>query len=206
MSDVTPAPSPLPAVPVERFGRGVALALLTVPVGVAIWVLIWNFGFIASLVAAVVAFVALRLYVMGAGGISRVGALAVVLVTVVTLLLAFFSGIVLDAAKAFGDLSGLGAWGAFTDGAFWPSFWEVFPDALPEYLPDFGWAVAFGALGSFATLRTALAAASRPALPAPAPAGFEPDAVVSGAPAVPAPGAVPEPVAATEPPAPVEER
>ena len=150
----------VPVVRLENVGRGALLALLTIPVGVALWVLLWGFGFIASLVAALVAFMALRLYVWGSGGLSRVGAVVVVAVTVVTLLLAFFGGIVLDAARGFGEASGLGAWGAFVHEAFWPALWEVLPEALPEYLPDFAWAAGFGALGSYATLRAAFAATS----------------------------------------------
>ena len=146
------------AEPRENVGRGALFSLATIPAGVAVWVLLWGLGFIASIVAALVAFLAVRLYVWGAGRLSRVGAVVVVAVTVVTLALAFFGGIVLDGAVGFGELSGLGTWGAFLHEEFWPAFWLVFPEAAPEYLPDLGWAVAFGALGSFATLRAAFAA------------------------------------------------
>jgi hypothetical protein len=160
-ADAVPPVPQVPAVPVENVRRGALLALATIPLGVVVWVVLWGFGFIASLVAAGVAILALRLYVWGAGQLSRRGAVVVVAITVATLLLAFFAGIVLDAAMAFGDLSGLGAWGAFVHEDFWPAFWEVMPDAMPEYLPDFGWALAFGALGSYATLR-AVFTATRP--------------------------------------------
>ncbi|MCV2396442.1 hypothetical protein OEB99_19195 [Actinotalea sp. M2MS4P-6] len=140
-------------------GRGALFALATIPVGVAAWVVLWGLGFIASLVAALVAFLALRLYLWGAGRMTSVGAVVVLGITVVTLLVAFFGGIVLDAAMGLGDATGLGAWGAFTHEQFWPTFWDVLPEALPDYLPDFGWALGFGALGAFATLRAAFAAA-----------------------------------------------
>lgn len=109
----------------------------------------------------------------GAGRISRPGVVVVLLTTALTLGLAFVSGIVLDGARAFGEASGLGAWGAFTHPEFWPSFTAVLPAAMPDYLPDLGWALGFGALGSFATLRSAFAAAetahvpAAPAAPAP---------------------------------------
>jgi hypothetical protein len=154
-------------VPSENVGRGALVALATVPVGVAAWVVLWGFGFIASLVAFGVAVLAMRLYLWGAGSVTRKGAMVVLGVTVVTLLLAFFAGIVLDAAQAFGEGSGLGAWGAFRHANFWPAFWDVWPDAAPEYLPDFGLAAVFGALGSFRTLRAVFAAtAVQPAPPA----------------------------------------
>ncbi|WP_202627620.1 hypothetical protein [Cellulomonas sp. APG4] len=166
-----PAAPFLPAEPRENVGRGALVALLTVPAGVAVWVLVWGMGFIASIVGFGVAFLALRLYVWGAGRISRVGALVVLAVTVVTLLLAFFGGIVYDAAHGIGQVSGLGTWAAFTHAEFWPTFSTLLPEALPEYLPDFGLASAFGALGAFTTLRSAFAAAEAAtptAYPAPA--------------------------------------
>ncbi|NTW42433.1 MAG: hypothetical protein HGA44_21590 [Cellulomonadaceae bacterium] len=151
---------------VENLRRGALFALATIPVGVLVWVVLWSLGFIASLVAAMVAFLAMWLYVRGAGRLSRAGAVVVVVITVTTLMLAFFGGIVLDFAVALGEGSGLGTWGAFVHERFWPTLWAVLPDALPEYLPDFAWAVGFGALGSFATLRGAFAA-TRPVAPAP---------------------------------------
>lgn len=187
-----PAAPFLATEPRENIGRGALLALLTVPAGVAVWVLVWGMGFIASIVGFGVAFLALRLYVWGAGRISRAGALVVLAVTVVTLLLAFFGGIVYDAALGLGQLGGMSTWQAFTHPGFWPTFSTLLPEALPEYLPDFGLASAFGALGAFTTLRSAFAvaeAATPPAFPAPA---------ASGEPGASAPAPAP---AAHEPPA-----
>lgn len=163
MSDaLAPAAPQVPAPPRENLARGALAALLTVPVGVAVWVVVWGFGFVASIVAAGVAFLALRLYLWGAGRITRTGAAIVLVTTTVTLLVAFWAGIVYDAAVGFGEMSGLGAWGAFTHPEFWPAFGAVLPEAVPDYLPDFGFALLFGALGSFATLRGAFAAADQP--------------------------------------------
>lgn len=159
-----PAAQPtLPVRTVENVRRGTLVALLTIPVGIALWMVIWGFGRVAAIVGAVVAVLALRLYLWGAGRVSRVGAVVILAITVATLLLAFFGGIVLDAAQAIGDVTGLGAWGAFTHEEFWPTFWEIFPDAVPEYLPDFGLAFVFGAAGSFATLRGVFSATRAPA-------------------------------------------
>ncbi|WP_187697852.1 hypothetical protein [Cellulomonas telluris] len=194
----TPSGLAVPASPDrENVARGTLAALLTLPVGVVAWVVLWGFGFIASIVAALVAFLALRLYVWGAGRISRAGAAVVLLTTAVTLALAFFAGIVYDAVVAFSDGSGLGAWGTLTHPDFWPVFSEVLPEALPEYLPDFGWALGFGALGSFAVLRSAFAAAraadapadAAPADPAPADAAPAAAAPAAGIPAAAAPAA-----------------
>lgn len=161
MSDTTPDVAvPTSATPaLENVGRGTATALLTIPAGVIAWVVIWGLGYLASIVGAVVAFLALRLYVWGAGRISRVGAVVVLLTTTVTLVLAFLGGIVYDATIGFGDTAGIGQWAALTHPDFWPTFGQVLPEALPSYGKDIAWAVGFGALGSFATLRAAFAAA-----------------------------------------------
>ncbi|MEO7016604.1 MAG: hypothetical protein ABI130_05820 [Leifsonia sp.] len=45
--------------------RGIALSLLVMPVGVVLWVLIWNVGFIASIVSYGVAFAEVWLYRSG---------------------------------------------------------------------------------------------------------------------------------------------
>src|SRR3982750_2359813 len=99
--------------PVENVGRGTLFALLAVPAGVAVWLILWKFGFIASIVGFGVVWAAVQLYVRGSGGvISRVGAVAILGIVVVTLLLSFLSGMVYDAASQIGDLSGLSTWGA----------------------------------------------------------------------------------------------
>ena len=141
--------------PGSNVGRGTLLSLLTVPIGVVLWLIIWGFGFIASLVGALVAFLAVTLYVKGAGRITKGGALIVIAVTAVTLLLSFIGGIALDFATSFGQINGVGTLGAFGHENFWPRFSDVLPDAFPEYLPDFALATLFGAAGAFSVLRSA---------------------------------------------------
>ncbi|MCC2315591.1 hypothetical protein [Cellulomonas xiejunii] len=202
MSDTSADVPTTSAVPVrENVRRGTLAALVTVPVGVAAWVLIWGLGYVTAFVGAVVAFLALRLYAWGAGRISRVGAAIVLVTTAVTLLLAFFAGIVYDGATAFVEGSGLSAWSALTHGEFWPLFFEVLPDALPDYLPDLGWALGFGALGSFAVLRSAFAAAkAQDEAPVPAAEAYGVGAFGAGAPgAEAAPAAAPEAAPAVTP-------
>lgn len=164
MSDTPAAVAPASSTsPVrEKIGRGTLFALLTIPVGVAAWVVVWGLGYIASIVGAVVAFLAMRLYVWGAGRISRVGAVVVLAVTVVTLVLAFLAGIAYDAVVAFSDASGMGRWETLTHPEFGPLFAEILPEALPEYQGDLLWALGFGALGSFAVLRGVFLAGAAP--------------------------------------------
>lgn len=207
MSVPSAAPlAPTPATPLrENIGRGMLAALVTLPAGMAVWVIVWSMGFISAIVGALVAFASLKLYVWGAGRISRAGAAVVLVTTAITLVAAFLAGIAYDAAVAFGEGSGLGTWGAFTHPDFWPLFGQVLPEAMPEYTDSLIWALLFGALGSFATLRTAFAAAR--AEQAGEPRGVEPtapDAAAPAAPVVPVAGApvadAPAATVAPEPP------
>ena len=142
--------------PVEKVQRGSLLALAVIPLGVAAWLVLWNFGFIASIVALGIAWGAYALYKIGSGGaISRTGASVILAIVIVTLLLCFVAGMVLDAATEIGNASGMSTWDTFTHPEFWSTFWSAFPDVLSDYLPDFAIATAFGALGAFRTLRSA---------------------------------------------------
>ena len=53
--------------PAEQVGRGIALALIALPLGVVVWVLLWSIGFVSSIVALGVALAALSLYRRGSG-------------------------------------------------------------------------------------------------------------------------------------------
>jgi hypothetical protein len=79
-----------PPLPPENLVRGLLLSLITIPVGIVVFSVIYNLGFIASIVALGVAFAAFFLYRLGSGGrVSMRGAVVVALVTIVTLVLAF---------------------------------------------------------------------------------------------------------------------
>jgi hypothetical protein len=141
--------------PVENVARGAVFALLVVPAGIAVWLVLWKFGFIASIVAFGVVWAAVQLYVRGSGGaISRAGAFVILGLVVVTLLLSFLAGMVYDVASEVGKASSLSTWGTLTHDGFWTFFWDVFPDALDTYKGSFAFAAAFGALGAFRTLRS----------------------------------------------------
>lgn len=205
-------PEPVtPPTPREDVGRGALVALAILPVGVIVWLLIWSAGYIASIVAFGVAVGALWLYRLGARGpISKAGAFVVAGITVVTLLIAFFAGIVLDGVRGFADATGLSWVEIITAPTFWELFWQVLPEAFGDYTVDLLLALGFGALGCFAVLRTAFAQAKAGAEPAAAEAaevaaaeGADPAAPAGfAAPAQPAPAqpAIVDPaVAAPEP-------
>jgi hypothetical protein len=150
--------------PVENVGKGTLFALLAVPAGVAVWLILWKFGFIASIVGFGVVWAAVQLYVRGSGGaISRLGAFIILGIVIVTLLLSFFAGMVYDVAEEVGKASSLTTWEAFTHDRFWSFFWDVFSDILPEYRGDFLFAAGFGALGAFSMLRAVFQHSAQPA-------------------------------------------
>jgi hypothetical protein len=163
--------------PAEKIGRGVFLALIALPLGVAAWLLIWSWGYMASIVALGVAILAAFLYRLGSGGrIGKIGALAVTLITVGTIAIAFYAGLVLDAATAIGAEVGLGWFDVATHPLFGETFSAMLADNADSIFGDVVLAVIFTALGAggvlFSVFREskALAAAESGTTPLEAPA------------------------------------
>jgi hypothetical protein len=143
-----------PQRPIEDVARGALLSLLAIPVGVVLWTLIWSVGIVASIVAFVIAIAAVWLYRRGSGGlISRSGAWIVTLVVVVTLLLSFWVGMVVDYAGGLAHLNYL------SEPRFFDLFNSDFAVNFNNDLPSFGLALLFSALGCFRVLGRAFATA-----------------------------------------------
>jgi hypothetical protein len=137
--------------------RGVAFALIVVPLGIVAWDLLGNVGFIASIVAFGVAWGALRLYRIGSNGVfGRSGAIAVAVITVGTLVLAYISGFAVEGVGTYADAVGSSIPEALVDGRFWQIVFQVMfsGSALVSLLL----AALFGALGCFTLLRGAFRA------------------------------------------------
>lgn len=170
MSDATPpVPSAdgepeqlsLPTEPVapqgpERVVRGLLVSLIVIPLGIAVFTLVWNLGFISALVGFAVAFGAFFLYKVGSGGrISLRGALVITLVTLVTLLLAYpFASIVSPFANHLAATQGYAWFGLVID----PTFWVyAINDRMPflggDFLLNGGLTLLFGGIGCFSLLR-----------------------------------------------------
>ena len=147
---MTQPQEPLAAdLPSERVGRGVALALVALPLGVLAWLLLWTTGFVASIVALAIAMGALALYRVASGGrVGHVAAFVITLITAVGIAVSLLAGFALYPATAAVDPAEL-----------------VLVIAL---------SVVFGGLGSFIAWRTATvqSAAERKADQRPLP-GFE---------------------------------
>jgi hypothetical protein len=141
----------------ENVLRGTLLALITIPVGVIVFTIIYTLGYIAAIVAFGIAAAAYFLYRLGAGKISVRGAVIVSAITLVTLLLAFVVAVVWDTAVALSEFTGLSAFELLGQ----PEFWQIISSGLadPELqgvlLQDFGLSLLFGVLGAGALLFSA---------------------------------------------------
>src|SRR3954449_9323889 len=94
--------------PAENLQRGVIFALIALPAGVIVWDILWGFGFVASIVAFGVAYLAVRLYRFGSGRAgSRHGGLAVAIITIGTLVIAFISGFAVDVVGLYSQQFGV---------------------------------------------------------------------------------------------------
>jgi hypothetical protein len=152
-SAVAPPPLESPYSESERVIRGIALALLIIPIGVVAWTILWNIGFIASIVSWGVAAGALWLYRVGSKArVTRGAFWAIVAIVVVTVVLSLLAGIFSDLASAV-DVP---LFEALTRSDFWRLFGEnVFdnPEMWQAYLPQVVLALLFAALGCFMTIR-----------------------------------------------------
>ncbi|HXR44385.1 MAG TPA: hypothetical protein VN759_06225 [Pseudolysinimonas sp.] len=162
-----------PDAPPENVQRGIAFAFIALPLGIIAWDLLWSFGFIASIVALGIAWLALRLYRVGSGGsISRPGAIGVTAITVGTLVLAFISGYAVDVVGIYAGERGISIPEALVTPGFWGAVFASM--ATGGTVVSFVLAVVFGLLGCFGILRTTFvqtrgqqAGAAAPGAPAP---------------------------------------
>ena len=146
-----PSPSSLPA---ENVQRGVIFALLVLPLGVVAWDILWSVGFVASIVAFGVAYLAVRLYRFGSGGrISRSGAIAIAAITIGTLVIAFISGFAVNIVGLYSEQTG----SSIPESLVSPRFWSIVFGSManPQSLISLLLAAVFGALGCFSILRSA---------------------------------------------------
>ena len=144
---------PAPHAAKEDLVRGTLFSLVAIPGGVILWLILWNMGFIASIVGFLVAAGAARMYVAGSGGgLSRRGVWVIAAVTLATVLVSFLGSIWVDIASAMA----VSPLAQLVD----PQAWDLFvlnvtanPEFLELYAGDFAMALLFSALGCFFTLR-----------------------------------------------------
>jgi len=130
--------------------RGVLFSLLGVVAGIIVTVILWQFGFVASITSFLMAWLTLWLYIKGAKAAPHKGIPAVIAVILIGAVLCLVGAIVSDAYVAFsqqysgmsvGDLLGA-SFGVLGD----PEVWSAYGINIVIF-------IVFAALGIFSTLR-----------------------------------------------------
>lgn len=144
----------------ESMAKGLALATLAPIAGIALWVLLWRGGFIASIVSFAVAWGAVKLYKIGAGVDlpSRKAALSLAALILVGVVLAFFAGIISDATSFYKEEAQMSELELLQNSQFWSLVWENFKlsEFWSSYTTDILISLAFTALGIFWIIRDLL--------------------------------------------------
>ena len=141
----------------ENMKKGLALSFLVIPIGVVLWVILWRFGFIASVVSFAMAWLAVYLYGVGAKApVSRRVAPYLLGIIAVGVLVAFVAGIASDAADFYVKDTDMSQWGALLA----PEYWAYFADNLfnngeliSSYLGDLAISVVFALIGCFSIVK-----------------------------------------------------
>jgi hypothetical protein len=138
--------------------KGLSLALLSIPVGIVLWVILWNFGFIASIVSFAIAWLAVYLYKLGAKKeVGRRAAPYLLAIVLVGIILAFLSGVALDALKFYVEGTDLSELDALFTADYWSFFFANIltnGELWSSYAVDIIVSIAFGILGCFSIFRS----------------------------------------------------
>lgn len=129
--------------------KGLLLSLAVIPLGIAAWLFLWQFGFIASVVAWGIAGGAVWLYSYGAKGpVTKPVLPWLLLIILIAILAAFVSGLVTDLWNGY--VTELNGEEGFWSSEFWTFVWDnlTYPDFISQYIPDFLISLAFAALGA----------------------------------------------------------
>jgi hypothetical protein len=127
--------------------RGLLFASAVTPAGIIAWVVLWQMGFIASLVAFGVAYGATWLYKKGSGEqkISK-AAYPLLALIIATIVLAFLAGMISDGWSVYSS----DGHGDFWSADFWSFIAANFSsgDLWSQYLGDIFMSLVFGAIGA----------------------------------------------------------
>ncbi|HEY5230431.1 MAG TPA: hypothetical protein VIJ11_06035 [Galbitalea sp.] len=145
----------------ENVLTGALFALLVLPVGVVVIVLLSSINFVASIAGYLIAFLAVLLYRRGSGGvISRVGAWTITAIVLATVLIGIWATLFVVSFGGLGHLGDIGNPQAMT------LFNENLPALVNGNLLFIGLIVLFAAVGSFRILGRAFRTAHQTANPA----------------------------------------
>lgn len=140
-----------------RIRNGLLLASLSIPVGIVLWVILWNYGFMASFVAFAIAWLAVYLYKLGAKkDVSKQSAPYLLAIILVGIVLSFLGGMALDAVRFYVEGTDQSLLQAIVTADFWAFFaGNIFGNAelWSSYAVDIIIALAFGVLGCFSIVK-----------------------------------------------------
>lgn len=139
------------SLPIQKHNvvRGRLLALLVIPVGVALWILLWSWGFMSALVAFAIAYGAIWLFKLGAKTQpSRTDVYYLLAVIAVGVVAAFLGGMISDAWNVWSTEVASGA--EFFGVDFWSFVGQNITngDLWKSYMTDILIAIVFAALGA----------------------------------------------------------
>lgn len=133
----------------ENILLGTLLALVAIPVGIVAWVFVWSLGYIAAIVAAGIALLVMFMYRLGAKRISIIGVIIIAVISLATVVIAFYAGLVHDYTSAVSNMYGLSYWQVLTTPGFLSDAMSLvtMPEVFAEVQGDFWMSLGFGALG-----------------------------------------------------------
>ncbi len=145
------APAAVASPGAERVGRGLAAAILGIVAGLILTIVVWQFGFVASITTFVMAWLTVWLYSRAAGSPPKRGIPGLIALIVVGVLLCAVGVIASDAMSTFSAQAPDLPFGTLLrisiQAALDPSVWSAYGGYLLMFL-------LFAALGVYSTLRT----------------------------------------------------
>lgn len=124
--------------------KGYLLTLPVVFLGIILWLIIWRLGYIAAIVSFLVAFGVFWMFKLGAGEATKRDWPWLSLIVFVTVLIAFFSGLLIEAWQQYSGF--LGGQQGFFSADFWEFATPIVTD-ITHYSRDLLMAIGFTVLG-----------------------------------------------------------
>lgn len=136
--------------------KGLLVAGLAIPAGIIAWDILWNFGFIASIVSYGIAWAAIKLYTKGSSSAPDKEVAKILLgIIILGVTLSFLSGMAMDAQLSYSDQMHVSAIQAYTRGDFWIFYLTnlSYTDIWSQYVGDILVSLVFATLGSYGIVK-----------------------------------------------------
>lgn len=152
---------PNPVTPVKpKYMRGALFSFGGVAAGVALWLIIWEMNFIASLAAYVMALLIIKLFRKGAGDVDRTGVYIILGMIVLGLLLSFYASFTADSLAYLmqhsKDAQDAGTVSLLTNSNFWSYNNQSLTNSqvLGQYTSSLIFAVVLAVWGVYSDVKT----------------------------------------------------